>query len=175
MLKKPITYEDFNGDTVTEDFYFNLSRAELVELELSHEGGLAASIKKIIDAENGAEIIAEFKKLILKAYGKKSGDGRRFIKNRQLREEFESSEAYSVLFMELVTDAEAAAVFVNGIVPQGLVGEDEKLQHAILPIDPIENVVEIPKAEPKKLTRSEILEMDADELKSGIATGRYIF
>lgn len=172
MLKKPITYEDFNGDTVTEDFYFNLSRAELVELELSHEGGLAASIKKIIDAENGSEIISEFKKLILKAYGKKSGDGRRFIKNRQLREEFESSEAYSVLFMELVTDAEAAAVFVNGIVPQGLVEEEEEKR------PPIENVVGIPtitNITPRKLTPAEIEEMDANELKSGIATGRYIF
>ncbi len=98
MLKKTITYEDFNGETVSEDFFFHLSKAELVELELSHQGGLSEALQRIVAAEDGKGIVAEFKNIILSAYGKKSDDGRHFTKNQQLREEFESSEAYSSLF-----------------------------------------------------------------------------
>ncbi len=123
MLKKTITYVDFNEETVSEDFYFHLSQAELVELEMSHDGGLSDSLKKIIEAEDGKAIIAEFKNIILSSYGKKSGDGRRFIKNQILRDEFESSEAYSVLFMELVTETDKAIEFVNGIVPGAILAE----------------------------------------------------
>src|SRR5687767_7473150 len=118
MLKKSITYENYSGEKVTEDFYFHLTKAELVELEVSHKDGLSESLKKIVASEDGGQIIKEFKNIVLKAYGVKSPDGRRFIKNDQLRQEFESTEAYSVLFMELVTDAGAAAEFVNGVVPQ---------------------------------------------------------
>ena len=121
MLKKSITYEGYDGGTFTEDFYFNLSKAELVELELSHVGGLSESLKRIVASQDGAEIIKEFKSIILKSYGKRSDDGKRFIKNQQLRDEFESTEAYSVLFIELVTDTDAATAFVSGIMPQGLV------------------------------------------------------
>lgn len=127
MLKKTITYTDFNGDEVSEDFFFHLSKAELVELEFSQEGGLSEGLKKIIATEDGKEIMRVIKDFILKAYGKKSYDGRRFIKNQQLREEFESSEAYSVLFMELITDPEASITFMNGIVPQGMAEEAEQL------------------------------------------------
>jgi hypothetical protein len=123
VLKKTITYTDFNGEEVSEDFFFHLSKAELVELELSHPGGMSAALERIVASEDGKSIIAEFKNIILGSYGQKSLDGRRFIKNAQLREEFESSEAYSTLFMELVMDAGAAAEFINGIIPQGMVEE----------------------------------------------------
>ena len=87
MLKKTITYEDFNGEEVSEDFFFHLSKAELVELELSHEGGLSESLQRIVAAQDGKSIIAEFKNILLTSYGQKSADGKRFIKNQQLREE----------------------------------------------------------------------------------------
>lgn len=127
MLKKTITYTDFNDEEVSEDFFFHLSKAELVELEMSHEGGMSEALQRIVDAEDGKSIVAEFKSIILGAYGKKSADGRRFVKNQQIREEFESSEAYSTLFMELVTDAAAAAEFMNGIIPQGMAEEAAKV------------------------------------------------
>lgn len=127
MLKKTITYKDFNDEEVSEDFFFHLSKAELVELEMSHQGGLSTWLEKIVAAEDGKSIIAEFKKIILSSYGKRSDDGKRFIKNQQLRDEFESTEAYSELFIELVTDAEAAAEFVRGVIPQGMAEEAIKI------------------------------------------------
>lgn len=127
MLKKTITYEDFNGETTSEDFFFHLSKAELVELELSEKDGLSETLQSIINAEDGKRIVAEFKKIILGAYGKRSEDGRFFKKNQQIRDEFESSEAYSVLFMELVTNPEAAGEFVNGIIPTNLSEEAAKI------------------------------------------------
>lgn len=117
MITKTITYTDYNGNERTEDFYFNLNKAELVEMEMGTEGGLAEKIKKIVAANNTSAIIKEFKELVLKAYGEKSEDGRRFIKNDELREAFSQTEAYSQIFMELATDADAASKFVNGIVP----------------------------------------------------------
>lgn len=117
MLKKTITYTDYDGVQRTEDFYFNLSKAEIAEMELSTAGGLDKTINRIVAEQDGARIIALFKDLVLKSYGKKSDDGRRFIKNQELRDDFAQTEAYSDLFMELATDADAAAAFVNGIVP----------------------------------------------------------
>lgn len=118
MLKKTITYTDYNGNERTEDFYFNLTEAEIMEMEMSTAGGLAESIQRIVKAQDAPAIIKIFKDLVLKAYGVKSPDGKRFIKNASLREEFEQTEAYSKLFMELATDEDAAAEFVNGIVPE---------------------------------------------------------
>lgn len=117
MLKKTITYTDYDGVQRTEDFYFNLSKAEIAEMELSTAGGLDKTINRIVAEQDGKRIIALFKDLVLKSYGKKSDDGRRFIKSQELRDEFSQTEAYSDLFMELATDADAAAAFVNGIVP----------------------------------------------------------
>ena len=117
MLKKTFTYVDYNGVERTEDHYFNLSKAELMEMELSTTGGLAEMINKIVAAQDAPAIVKVFKDLVLKAYGQKSPDGRRFIKNQELIDEFAQTEAYSQLFMELATDADAAAKFVNGIVP----------------------------------------------------------
>ena len=120
MLKESITYTDFNGEERTEEFYFNLTKAELVELETSMHDGLSEAIKRIVAEDNQENIVKIFKEIILKAYGSKSIDGRRFIKNQEIRDDFAASEPYNVLFMKLATDAEAATAFVNGIVPTDL-------------------------------------------------------
>ena len=117
MLKLTRTYNDYNGVSRTEDFYFNLTQAEITEMELSVDGGLTEMINRIVAAKDGRQIISLFKDLILRAYGEKSADGKRFIKTQDLRDAFAQTEAYSDLFMELATDANAAANFVNGIVP----------------------------------------------------------
>ena len=117
MLKKTITYTDYNGVERTEDFFFNLSKAEIMEMEMSTTGGLAELIQKVVQTQDAPSIIKIFKDLVLKAYGEKSPDGKRFIKSPELAEAFSQTEAYSNLFMELATDANAAAKFVNGIIP----------------------------------------------------------
>lgn len=117
MLKKTITYTDYNEITHTETYYFNLSKAECMEMEMSTSGGLTEMINKIIETRDVPAIIKIFKDLILKAYGVKSPDGKRFIKSEELSTAFAQTEAYSVLFMELATNAEEAAAFVNGIMP----------------------------------------------------------
>ena len=117
MLKKTITYTDYNGSERTEDFYFNLTKAEIMEMEMSTVGGLTEMINRIVAAKDAPAIIAIFKKLILKAYGEKSPDGKRFIKSEELSTAFSQTEAYSQMFMELATNADEASKFVNGIVP----------------------------------------------------------
>lgn len=117
MLKKTITYTDYNGVERKEDFYFNLTKAEIMEMEMSTSGGLTEMINRIVAAQDAPAIVKIFKELVLKAYGIKSPDGKRFIKSDELATEFAQTEAYSQLFMELATDADAASAFVNGIVP----------------------------------------------------------
>ena len=117
MIKKTITYSDYNGVERTEDFYFNLTRAEITKMELSIKGGLAEMIKRIVDAQDTPAIIEVFEDLIKRSYGVKTADGRGFVKKSEDLESFMATEAYSQLFMELATDADAAAAFVNGIVP----------------------------------------------------------
>lgn len=121
MLKQTITYTDFNDVERTEDFFFNLSKAELIEMELSADGGFQKMINDIIASQDNAQIIKIFKELILKSYGVKSEDGKRFIKNAEIAAEFEQSGAYSELFMKLATDTDAATAFINGIMPRDLV------------------------------------------------------
>jgi hypothetical protein len=118
MLKETITYQDFNGVTRTEDFYFNLTEAETMEMEMSANGGFSEYIRRIIAAQDTATLIKIFKDLILKAYGERSLDGRQFIKKPELAEAFSYTEAYSQLFMKLATNTEAATKFVNGIAPK---------------------------------------------------------
>lgn len=123
MLKKTIPYTDYNGVERTEDFYFNLTKAEVMEMELGTEGGFAEMIKKIVAAQDSPSIVKVFKELILKAYGEKSPDGRRFIKSKELSEAFSQTEAYSELYMELSSDADAAAAFINGVMPKQPAGK----------------------------------------------------
>lgn len=118
MLKKNIKYVDYDGNERTEDFYFNLNKAEVIELQLGTVGGLTKTLEKIVQEKDASRIIEYFKTLILKAYGEKSADGRRFIKSQELRDAFEQTEAYSELFMELASDAKMAAEFINGVLPK---------------------------------------------------------
>lgn len=120
MFKRTETYTDYNGVERTEDFYFNLTEAELTEMELGTTGGLADMIRKLIDAKDVPTIIRYFKDLVFKAYGEKSPDGRRFIKSEELSKAFSQTEAYSQIFMDLATDSQAASAFVNGILPARL-------------------------------------------------------
>lgn len=117
MIKETITYTDYNGVERKEDFYFNLTKAEIMEMEMSTQGGLAEMIQRIVAAQDQPAIIKIFKDLIVKAYGVKSPDGKRFIKNAEVVDEFVQTEAFSQMFMKLATDADAAAKFVNGVVP----------------------------------------------------------
>ena len=117
MIKKTITFEDYNGMQRTEDHYFHLNKAEIAKMEMSVQGGLAERIKRIVAAQDQPAIIEVFEDLIKRSYGVKTADGRGFDKNPKHIEEFMATEAYSILFMELATDAEAAAAFINGIIP----------------------------------------------------------
>jgi hypothetical protein len=166
VLKKRITYEDFNGEEVTEELYFNLSKAELVELELSRPGGMQEHLQKIVESEDGKAIITEFKELILMSYGQRSEDGKRFVKTQAMRDDFASTEAYSQLFFELCTDAEKAAEFVNGIIPTGLADEVANLQisqNGALPEPTIVSVEELQAMDPAEV----------EEVQKGLMTGRY--
>ena len=120
MIKKTIKYTDYNGVERVEDFYFNLSKAEITEMELSVEGGMSKMLEDIVKSNNNKEIVGIFKELILKAYGEKSEDGKRYIKSKELTEGFAQTEAFSELFVELALNEDKAAEFVNGIVPGGL-------------------------------------------------------
>ena len=128
MIKKTITYTDYDGNERKEDYYFNLSKPELIEMQTSEAGGLEKKIEKITKEQDIKKIIELMKEIIQKSYGVKSDDGKRFIKNQEVLDDFMQSEAYSELFMELATDANAASEFINGILPKGLVEEAKKLE-----------------------------------------------
>ena len=131
MLKLTKTYTDYNGVSRTEDFYFNLSESEIMEMELGTTGGFAEMVQGIVAAQDAPAIIKIFKQIILKAYGEKSADGKRFVKSEAISEAFAQTEAYNQLFMELATDDKKAADFINGIVPKSA----SKTQPAIAPVN----------------------------------------
>jgi len=162
VLKKTITYKDFNEEEVSEDFFFHLSKAELVEMELSHDGGLSAFLQKIVESQDGKEIVTEFKNIVMSSYGKKSSDGKRFVKNATIREEFESSEAYSTLFMELVTNTDSAVEFINGIIPRDMTEDMAKVTGADL---------EVVKSEPEIIRRSDMRNIPLEQLVKRIQAG----
>lgn len=130
MLKKTIKYTDYNGVERNEDFFFNLTKAEIMEMQLGTAGGLADMISKIIATQDTPKIVEIFKDIITKSYGEKSADGRRFMKKdengRPLVNNFIDTEAFSKLFMELATDDKAAASFINGIIPADMEISEEK-------------------------------------------------
>lgn len=117
MYTRTITYEDWNGVKRTEDFRFNFTKAELMEMQYEQEGGMREYLQKIIDSKNQKEIMKLFKDLVLKAYGEKSDDGKHFLKSDEIREKFAATPVYSQIFMELSTNADIAAEFVNGVMP----------------------------------------------------------
>lgn len=117
MLKKTISYTDFNDNERTEDFFFNLTKAELVEFDICYNGGLQAAIEKITASKDNAVIVELFKDVIRRSYGEQSTDGKRFMKSKEITDSFCATEAYSVLFMEFMEDPSSAAAFINGVIP----------------------------------------------------------
>lgn len=136
MYVKEMEYTDFNGVTRKEKFYFNLTKAEILDLELGKAGGLTEYIRKIVEAQDTPTIMSLFKSLLLKSYGVKSDDGRRFIKNDQVREEFEQTQAFSDLYMLLALNDEEASKFVNAIVPADMKVSDEQKQQYVKELIP---------------------------------------
>lgn len=128
MLKKTIKYSDLDGNPIEEDFYFHLNMAEISKMELGTDGGLAAKLQKLAKAANGREIIDQFEAVIMGAYGVRSEDNKRFIKTKEVKDAFYESDAYSELFMELISGADKAAEFVKGILPAGFEQEVQRLQ-----------------------------------------------
>jgi hypothetical protein len=120
MYKKTITFEDYNGEKVTEDFYFNLTKAELMEMNFQASGGLENYARSIINTRDTATMMKIYKDLLLKSYGVKTPDGKHFMKTETIRVEFECSPAFSELYTELLVDDKAAADFFNGIIPKEL-------------------------------------------------------
>lgn len=118
MIIEHLKYTDFDGNEREEDFYFNLTQAEIVDMNLSVEGGLQETLSRIMATKDVPKIAQYFKKIIDSAYGVKSADGRRFIKNQQVLDDFRATQAYSDLYVKLATDSEEAAKFINGIVPK---------------------------------------------------------
>ena len=126
MHSETVIYTDYNGVERKETFFFNLTKAELLEMEMGIVGGFNAKVQRAIDAQDRPTLIATFKDLLLQSVGVKSADGRRFIKNDEVRNDFKETEAYSILFMQYATDADAASKFINGIVPADLAQEANK-------------------------------------------------
>jgi len=171
VIKKSVTYEDFNGEEVTEEFAFHISKAELVEMEAERRGGLAAYLQHIVDSNDGAAIINAFKDLLTRSIGKVSVDGRRFEKNEEIRNDFIQSPAYSVLFMELATDADKAAEFVNGIIPEGLADQVSEIGAIPQPPQRQRDQVERPIQSDKVITKAEAEAMSDEELLAKMKGG----
>lgn len=131
MFRKTIEYTDYNGNKRKEDFYFNLTKAELAMLEMSESGGITQKIDRLTQTQDSVEIAKLFQEIIRKSYGQKSPDGRRFIKSKELADEFEQTEAYSELVIWLF-NAENAAEFIKGTLPADLAEAVNK--NAIAPI-----------------------------------------
>ena len=142
MLKKTVTYTDYNGVQRTEDFYFNLSKAELMEMELGTTGGFAEKMQAIVASNDGPTIMRTFKEILLKAYGEKSDDGKRFVKSPEISASFEQTEAYSQIFMELVTDADKSSEFIIAIMPKDIQDEAQKEAKKLAAADKGMSVVE---------------------------------
>lgn len=123
MLKKTITYTDYNGLERTEDYYFNISRSELAVMNYNENGGFTERLQSMLNAKNSKAIIDVVQSLIEMSYGIKSQDGRRFIKGKEVFDEFKQSPAYSIFLMDLLTNSDSAEEFVKGILPSDLAKE----------------------------------------------------
>ena len=135
MYKIREKYEDYDGNERVEEFYFNLTKAEITDMELTTEGGMSAMLNRIIAAKDTSKLIAVFKDLILRSYGQKSPDGRRFIKSDELTKEFTETPAYSQIYLRLATDDKAATEFVNNVIPKDLQKEIKAAQGNVIPAE----------------------------------------
>ena len=135
MYKIREKYEDYDGNERVEEFYFNLTKAEITDMELTAEGGMSAMLNRIIAAKATSKLIAVFKDLILRSYGQKSPDGRRFIKSDELTKEFTETPAYSQIYLRLATDDKAATEFVNNVIPKDLQKEVKAAQGNVIPAE----------------------------------------
>lgn len=117
MISKTVKYTDYNGNEREDTFWFHLNKPELIELEVSEEGGLENTIRKLTIEQNGKKIVQIFKDVLFKAYGEKTSDGR-FVKSPELSKAFSETAAYPKLYMELAQDADAASEFFNGVIPR---------------------------------------------------------
>lgn len=178
MIKKTLQYVDIDGITREEDFYFNLTKAEALELQVSRHGGFSESIQAIIKSKDPKAILATIKEVILSAYGERAPESRHFIKKRETAEAFSHTEAFSNLFMELFTDKNKAAEFFNGLLPKDM-QDEAKLQAQGAPRQPQDHqqkqpnliVVDPPAAEVKTITRAEAVELSTEELNQRIQNG----
>lgn len=162
MLKKTITFNDLDGNPLTEDFFFHLSQHELAEMELSIEGGLAKRLRMIIGSNNRKEILDTFKSIVLASVGERSEDGRRFIKTDKYAAEFSQTEAFSKLFMELLTDPKASAEFMRSVVPDSVAKNLPPTFGNISDIVPQMN--DAPKEKTyKDYTTAELIEMSSED------------
>ena len=135
MYKIREKYEDYDGNERVEEFYFNLTKAEITDMELTTEGGMSTMLNRIIAAKDTSKLIAVFKDLILRSYGQKSPDGRRFIKSDELTKEFTETPAYSQIYLRLATDDKAATEFVNNVIPKDLQKEVKATQGNVIPAE----------------------------------------
>lgn len=131
MLKKTIKFTDYDGNPREEDFFFNLNKAELTIMEMSEVGGFKKKMERVIKAQDGPALIKAFQDIIHASYGVKSPDGRQFIKNEEVFEEFRQTEAYSELIMELLSDEQGAADFISKVLPPDVVAEASAEMSAI--------------------------------------------
>lgn len=120
MIKETITYTDYNGTERTEDFYFNMTKTELLRMEQDKSGSFSGVLEKFIKAKDNADLFDAIEKFIFKAYGEKSADGRQFKKSEEISESFFQSPAYEVLFDKLNGNSEYSYNFIMGIVPAEL-------------------------------------------------------
>lgn len=118
MLKKTFQYTDFNGNEQEETFYFNLSKSEVIEYELQERAGMSTTLQRIVEERDNQKILAHFKDIVMKSVGRKSDDGRRFVKNDDIREDFLASPAYDEMFVWLMSEPGAGADFINSVFPQ---------------------------------------------------------
>lgn len=178
MLKKTMTYEGYNGESITEDFYFSLSKAELIEMEMVAEGGSYSDLMaNIVAEEDKQKILDTFKDIILRSIGRRSEDGRRFIKNQEIRDEFEQTPAFGDLLVEFYTESDQAALFVAGIVPSdlgdkvkagladGTIGEHAGIKDIQLPDGSTDVIKEEPEKTWEDYTRADLLLLEDSEFE----------
>lgn len=179
MLKRDITFKDLDENEITETFYFDLTKVELLELDGGLEDGLEGQVKQLSQLEDAdgvvrgkdlLKVLDLFKAILRKAYGKRSDDGRRLIKNELVWEEFAGSRAFSELIETFFRDPTQGAKFINAMMPADLLAEAQAEMAKANPA----TLTSVPDQEPIKLTREQLITMDQDELRSGLATGKYV-